>query len=537
MNGYFAPAASVRVEGLTLAADVSDAIINVTYDNKSEAADMFSLTLDDSAGRFRESSLFDVGKSVEIHMGYKGNMRPMMLGEITSIAPLFSSSSPPTLKVSGYDRSYKLRHNQPERFTFKYVNDSAIAAIIAAENGLIPIVDPAPTGVHESVQQTGSDWALLSEMAEKNFFELFVDWDRLYFRFPRPQLQKTILEYGENLIEFEPRLSIAGQVGIQILRDYDYRLANEIVSILPVLSIGGDVEAILEKVGSALKDQLMSLGRYVIRKQKVDNYVDAAVVAKSLLSQLLSGLFEGRGSCIGAPSLIAGDQVEIRGVGDRFGGTYTLSRVQHSIGENGYITQFEITQRFRSSILKALRRNIRDMPSPDRQDPQSDFIIATVLDNVDTDGMGRVRLRFPTLSGMNMSAWARVCVPYAGIDLTTTESYGAYFLPEIGDEVVVSFIDGDVNKPVVVGSVWNGVARPPETNITGTNDRKVIRSRSGMTILLNDAPARESLELTDNRGSTIKLDAFTGDIEIRARRNIVIKSGVGGRIDLNPPVP
>lgn len=529
MHGTFAPAYDIRIQGLTLAADVSDAVVSVSYESQVDAADMFTVTLDDSSGQLRDSALFDVGKTVEIHMGYHGALTPMMLGEITAVSLDINASGAPTLTVSGYDRSHRLRHNQPERFTFKYLNDSAIAAIIAAENLLIPIVDPAPTPPRESIQQTGSDWAFLSELAERNFFEVKVEWDRLYFRFPRPQFERTVLEIGRNLVSFSPRISIAGQIGVQILRSYDERIAQDIVMILPTLSVGGSGEALLEKVGSAIKDQLLSLGRYVVRRQKVENYVDAAVVAKSLLMHLLEGLLEGHGECVGTPTLKPGEQIEIVGAGERFSTVYTISKARHTIDDRGYRTQFEVTQRANTSILRALRRNIRDLPSPSRQDPIEGAVVAKVANNVDQEGRGRVQVTFPTISGQTLSAWARLATPYAGAQR------GFHFLPEIGDEVLVLFLDGNPDRPIVVGSMWNGVARPTDNNADGLNAMKTIRSRSGLTVTMNDTPGTSSLELSDGLGSTITLNQATGEIRIVARTNVVVQSGAAGKIDLNPP--
>src|SRR5213075_1788626 len=110
----------------------------------------------------------DLGKNVEIHMGYGNELRPMMLGEITSISPSFPENGAPTLTISGYDKSYKLRHNQPDRPAYQYMTDSLIAGQIALEAGLIPVIDPSPF-YHESIQQTDTDMAFLKERARANF--------------------------------------------------------------------------------------------------------------------------------------------------------------------------------------------------------------------------------------------------------------------------------------------------------------------------------------------------------------------------------
>lgn len=529
IDPHFAPAFSINIEGLTLSADVTDAVVSLQYDNNIDTADMFSLTLNNADLGLADSELFNVGKNVEIYMGYAGDLHPMMLGEITAVNPSFPADGAPTLQITGYDKSHRMRHNRPERMTFKYINDSLVAAQIAAENLLIPIVDPAPT-IRESIQQTGSDWALLSALAKRNFMQVYVHWDKLYFRYPRPQMEMVALRWGKNLSSFSPRLSTSGQYGIQVLRGYDYKLAEKIVAILPVMAVGGDIDNIIERVGSDFLQQLVQLGRYAIRNKSVSNYLDAAELAKSVLLQLLEGLFEGSGSCIGLPQLRAGDLIEIQGVGQRFGGKYRLSRVTHTIDEGGYQTQFEVTQRGNSTFLQSLRGKLGAPSAPDGQEPIQGMVIGRVENNVDVEGLGRVQLSFPELSDVNLSQWARVAAPMAG------KLSGTYLLPDVKDEVLVTFVNGDVNQPVVVGGLWNGKNRPPEVNMPPsiTNDKKVIKLKSGMHIMFDETKTQEMLQLKDKSGSTITMKS-NGDIVIEAKNNVVIKSGAAGKIDLNPP--
>ena len=527
MDARFVPQKMVKIEGLTLAADVSRSVIDLTYDNDVDSADMFRLTLDNSDLRLTDSALFDVGKSVEIHLGYVGDLHPMMLGEITAVQPSFPSGGAPTLAITGYDKSHRLRHNRPERFTWKWMNDSTIAAAVAAENLLIPVVDPAPTKPRESVQQISSDWAFLKELAERNYFQLFVHWDRLYFRFPRPQTNIVVLEWGKNLASFSPRLSTATQVGIEVLRGYDYEIAEKIVAVLPVVAVGGDIEDIVERLGSGFIEQLVRLGRYVVRDKPVTDYADALAVAKSVLLRILEGLYEGSGSCIGLPELRAGELVEIRGLGKRFSGYYTLSKVTHRLDSSGYTTSFEVTQKFANSLLKSLRSKIAESPSPNRQESVGRLMVGIVENNIDEQALGRVQVSIPALSDVNLSQFARIATTMAG------ERTGTYFLPDVKDEVLVGFVNDNVNDPVILGGLWNGKKPPPENNLAKTNNTKMIRLKSGMSITFDETTA---LTITDkDKGSTILLDAKTGDITIQAKGNVTIKSGPNATVNLNPP--
>lgn len=522
---FYAPDFSVSISGLTMAADVRQAVRSVSVDSSLDEASMFTLEINNAGLQFTDSPLFDVGKEVEIHMGYAGELEPMILGEITAISPSFPESGAPMLAVTGYDKSHRMRHNSPPERTFKNMNDSLIAAQIAAENLLIPVVDPAPMP-RESVTQSGSDWSLLSELALRNYFRVYVHWDKLFFRFPRPQTERVTLEWGRNLSSFSPRLSNSGQVGIEVVRGYDPDLEQAIVAVLPLIAISSDLDEIIERVGSGVVNQLAQLGRHVVRDQPVTNYFEAATLAKTLLQQVLDGLYEGSGQCIGLPALRAGEIVEVRGVGRRFSGNYTLSRVTHTIDDGGYRTSFEATQRWTGSLLQSLRQKITDEPPPGRRPPQEGVRVATVRQNVDPKGMGRVQLNYPGQSDSETSRWARVATFMAGGDKLGSESWGGYFLPDIGDEVLVAFENSDVDRPVVIGSLWTGLRKPPERN-DGRNAERGIWTKTGMQVLFDETTGAEKLLIRDKAGNTLTLDSTL------KKEQVALKDVAGDGIEMS----
>jgi phage protein D len=540
MNQYYAPDFEVTIQGLTMEADVKNAVISLTYDNNLDQADMFHLTLNNADMRLTDSALFDAGKTVEIHMGYAGNLKPMMLGEIVSVSPSFPEGGAPTISITGYDKSHRMRHNHKTR-SFKFSNASLIAAQIAAENLLVPVVDPSPVSL-ENKTQNCSDMALLNELARPSFFDTYVHWDKLYFRFPRPQTEAVILEWGKNLSSFNPRLSTSGQVGLLSIQDYDQKLAQTIVGLVPVVATDVSLDNIIERLGSNFVDLLTDLGTRCISGESLDSFPDALSFAKAILEEILEGLFEGSGSCIGIPELRAGEMVDISGVGKRFSGKYRLRTVNHTINGSGYRTSFEVTQRSSATVLQLFRKIFEENPSPNKQKKVNSPVIGKVLNNIDTERLGRVQVTYPWLCGTVISSWARVLQP----------DIGTYFMPDIGDDVCVSFDKGDFDRPIVTGTFWNVQKTPPETATPATNYKKVIQSREGHTIVLDDTPkqggillqtsdkAKASLSLTADGGIILQsaggakiVLSETGDISIEAKGSVVIKSGTGN-IDLNP---
>lgn len=146
--------------------------------------------------------------------------------------------------------------------------------------------------------------------------------------------------------------------------------------------------------------------------------------------------------------------------------------------------------------------------------------VAVVTNNQDPDGMGRVKVRLPWLSDEHESHWARVVTPMAG------PARGLYFLPEVEDEVLVAFEHGDVRFPYVVGALWNGKDKPPESNDDGKNNVRTIKSRSGHVISLDDTEGEERIVIRDSTGKNeITISSKDNAMTIHAEGDLTIAAG------------
>ena len=149
-------------------------------------------------------------------------------------------------------------------------------------------------------------------------------------------------------------------------------------------------------------------------------------------------------------------------------------------------------------------------------------VVGIVIDNKDPDKLGRVKVKIPRLSGEDESNWARVISFMAGKEM------GGFFLPEINDEVLVAFEYGDINIPYVIGSLWNGKDSPPLTNDDGKNNFRIIKSRSGHVIRLDDTDGQEKIEIIDKtQNNKIIIDTKEKKISIKSDKDIEISAPNG----------
>jgi uncharacterized protein involved in type VI secretion and phage assembly len=123
-----------------------------------------------------------------------------------------------------------------------------------------------------------------------------------------------------------------------------------------------------------------------------------------------------------------------------------------------------------------------------------------VEDNDDPEHEGRVKIRFPWLDDATVSEWCRVMQPYAG------NGFGATFVPEKQTEVLVAFVHGDMNEPIVIGGLYNGQDKPPAFRDGTRQDVKMIKTAAGHAVRLDDSAQARAIELSTAGGHAVRLD-------------------------------
>ncbi len=138
---------------------------------------------------------------------------------------------------------------------------------------------------------------------------------------------------------------------------------------------------------------------------------------------------------------------------------------------------------------------------------------AEVVDIADPDGQGRVKIRLPwspDANNANYEAWARLATFMAG------NGRGSWFIPDVGDEVLICFQAGDVRHPFMIGGLWNGRDAPPASmDGAGRNEEKTLKSRNGVVITIQDKDGQESISIETPGGQILHMKDGPGEIEIR----------------------
>ncbi len=226
--------------------------------------------------------------------------------------------------------------------------------------------------------------------------------------------------------------------------------------------------------------------------------------AESEKSSLLSDVMQFNGQSA-HPGVIIGAKIKVKST-KGFIGEYRVISVSHTVdSHNDYYNSFEAI--LATSTAPPQNKGVIR--------PQAESQVAEVVENNDPDKMGRVRVKSKWQDGM--TPWVRVLTSDAGGE------HGHYFTPEIGDEVLIDFEEGNPDRPYVVGSKYHGKI-PPEF-FNKDNNLKAIKTRSGHTLLFNDEDGSESITIKDKNGNTINLDTSGKSISISSKSAISISSG------------
>ncbi len=506
----------LKIDGTEASRELMDDLIELVVDTSLHLPDMFTIHLNDPNLTWVDSSLFKIGVVVEISgkaTGENSSTKLITKGEITSIEPEMTEDLASTLVIRGYDKMHRLHWGTKTR-TFLQTTDSNIVSKVASEAGLSASVDSTSEQYEHVFQDYQSDIEFLRDRARRNGYYLYCEDGTLYFKKePRFSGAATELKWGSQLLSFQARFTSAEQVIDAEVHGWDVKQKQAIIGKSNTPRGTPTVDGVSHG-GSAAKSAFGGSNKEVVNDHPVRSQSEADAFAQSILDDRCHAFFEAEGSCFGNPNVKAGTEVKIQGVGTRFSGTYRITRAVHRYGIPGYFTDFEISGHRPNTLAQLL--------VPHNKNPYG-VVIGIVTNVNDTENMGRVKVKFPTISDQLESNWARLATPMAG------SGRGIEFLPEVNDEVLVAFEYDDINKPYILGALWNGKDKPPDvtSNLVagGKVQKRIIKSRTGHIITLDDSDGKEKITIIDKTGKNfIEIDSPTNALTIKTEGKINIET-------------
>jgi uncharacterized protein involved in type VI secretion and phage assembly len=481
---------------------------------------MSIIRLHDREMKWVDSNELAVGTPVEIAAKAREASRPTTVfkGEITAHEPEFDQAAP-SFQVRCYDRAHRL-HRGRRRRSFLDQTDGDIAGTLAGEAGLTPQVGSTSVTYDYLFQNNLTNWEFLQERARRIGFDCFVDDQTLHFEEAGRSQGQVDLEWGTNSLRtFRPRLSTCGQVKEVVVRGWDAKNKQEIIATA-TQGQGQPQIGESESGGQTSEGAFQPDAQMTIVDRPVNSVDEATAFAQAVADDLSGDYIRAEGEGDGDPRLQAGTTANITAVGDRFSGEYLVTRAVHSYAaEERYTTRFSVTGRRALSVgtLLTSEADVRDSRLPG-------VVVGLVTDLGDPDEIGRVKVKFPWLEDHAESTWARIAAPMAGPER------GFYWLPEVNDEVLVAFEHNDINFPYVIGALWNGQDKPPlpSSEVIGADghvNQRVIRSRSGHLVVLDDTDGDEKIIIRDKTESNeIVIDSASNSMSIKVEGDFTVEA-------------
>ncbi|SHJ38714.1 type VI secretion system tip protein VgrG [Aquimarina spongiae] len=445
------------------------------------------------------------GKEVEITAGYHSDEATIFKGIIIKhnlrIRPKSNQ-----LIIECRDEAVKLTVGRKSKYFYDSA-DSDIFEEIIGTYGLGNDVE-ATTHTHtELVQYNASDWDFIMSRAQANGKICIVDDGEI--KIVAPDLGQEEIEtitFGASMLDFDAEIDARHQ--ISKVSSYAWNYADqellEIEANDPAVSLNGNLSAsdLADTIG--VENVELRHGG-AVTDSELQNWADA----KWLFQQLAK--IRGRVKFQGIPDVKPNTILKLEGVGDRFNGKIFVSGVRHSITEGNWTVdaQFGLDPKWFSETYEI------DMKPASGLLPAIQGLQIGVVSQLqdDPDGEERILVQLPIVNNEEQGIWCRIASLDAG------DSRGAFFRPEIEDEVIVGFINQDPNDAVVLGMLHSS-AKPAPITASDDNHEKGFVTRSEMKVLFDDD--KKTLNITTPAGKRIALDEDEGTIIVEDENSNVI---------------
>ncbi len=520
----------IQLNGSALSNEMEGLLEQIVVDHHQHLPDMFAITFHDPDRDVLGKLNATIGDTVTIKVTPPGGSPETLIkGEVTGFEAEYGATRLRTV-LRGYDMSHRL-HRGRRTETYKNVTDSDIARTVASRANLSIGKIDSTSGTHDHVSQANqSDWDFLKSRAREIGFELAMEDGKFNFRKPveasgAPQSgtyqnhsDPLQLVFGEDLIEFRPRVTSAEQVKDVKVRGWDPVQKQAVIGsgnagTVAADSLQDDPSSLANKFGGPT---FTAVNRPLAQQSEVDG------AAESIAELISSAFAEADGLANGNPKLKAGTTVSVGVVGDAFSGKYTLTSTRHVFGDQGYRTHFVISGRQDRSLLGLASLGASNGHASAGGAPINGVVVALVTDNNDPNNGARVKLKFPWLDDNYESDWARITQLGAGPDS------GAHFIPEVNDEVLVAFEFGDIRRPYVIGSLHNGQDKPKlGTGLfdNGKVKRRGFVSRKGHQFIFFDDASKTGIAFISSDGKLkISLNETNSEIHISSQGKVHVES-------------
>lgn len=462
-----ATALVVEFGGSPLPAKFVNTLVEGYVDDSRTLPDLFLLRFRDPDRVLLEQTGLKIGSEARLlaRAGGDSAPKPLLKGVVTALEVELDETGTFTV-VRGLDESHRLFRGRRVA-SYQNMTLADICAQVAQRAGLKPgTVDVAGPVLEHIAQPNVTDWEFIRDLAEEAGAQAYVLDGQLHITRPaeasgapdgsaRADRDPLVLEMGSNLLRCRAGVSSAEQVSEVEVRGWDVKAKQPLVGRAPAgksatLELGVSAAEVSAPFGEA---------RFVVTDAAYGAQAQVDQAAKALAERIAGSFAELEAVIRGNPEVRAGSAVALNAVGAPFEGRYTVTSSRHVFDPvRGYETWLTVSGQQERSLF-GLTGGGPGSGGPGTGSGGGSrcagLVSGTVTDTHDPEGSGRVKVRFPWLSDEYASDWARTAQ-------SGGTSGGEAFIPEVGDEVLVGFEHGHLDRPYVLAGLYNGKDRPSQ---------------------------------------------------------------------------
>ncbi|MEP2935618.1 MAG: type VI secretion system tip protein VgrG [Gilvibacter sp.] len=474
------------------------------------------------------SKTFVPGGELQVEVGYDLKEKQIFKGIITEQNIKINDSESSMLIVEARDKSIALTVDRKCKTFSKKKDSDILSSIIKTYSGLSSSVTATTIEWPEQVQYYTTDWDFVLTRAETNGMIVTPNDGKISVAKPDADTaSKLTITYGDNLMECNTRLNSVQQLSKVTGKAWDFK-TQKIISASSnqdMAGAGNLTSSTLAKVAGGT--DFVQQTTAPLTSPELTSWTKAQLI-KSGYSKIL-GEVKFYGTDLVNPS----NYITLKGLGDRFDGDHLVSGVIHDISDGNWVTEATLGL-----------PNQWFVEEPDVMAPPTSALLpgAAGLFNAvvkkiyeDPDNQYRILIDIPNFDEKGEGIWARLSTFYA------TNGAGAFFLPEVNDEVIVGFLNEDPRFPIILGSLYSSSKNKPYKTLKPNekNSHKAIASKSGLLVEFNDedkiltivTPSKntvvfsdkdKSISLKDQNNNSIVMDA--SGIEIKSPKNITLNA-------------
>ena len=452
---------------------------------------------------------FKPGKTVEVSAGYASDESVIFKGIIVSHGISIMGRNETKLVIECKDQAVAMTIARKNANYLKKKDSDIISTLIGNYSEVSADVGSTNTTHEELVQFNCTDWDFLLARAELNALVVLCDDNKLTVKEPDTSASEELtVTYGEDLIEFIADVNATNQ--LKKVKAVSWDIATQ-----KAISEEASSESLNSQGDLSADDLVKTLNVDEYRLQSSTLFESSALKDWAKGQQIKAGLSRicGTMKFQGSAKAQIGKIIKVEGVGNRFNGSLYVSRVNHFISDGQWETDIDFGM---PSMWSAEHRDLAAPPAAGMTAPVEGLQIGVVM-KLDEDPLKlhRVQVSVPVLEAETEGVWARLATYYAGEDI------GNFFIPEIGDEVVLGYFNNNPSDPVILGSLYSS-KRNPAYDLTADNYTKALVTRGKLKVEFDDenmvttiiTPNENKIVLSDKDKSILLQDQTSNKIEM-----------------------